>query len=178
MSCECHFILTIRAVNASFGRFHMHERNERLRLEYLQWNMRAMCFWKWVFYGADRLRFTASGSRMSFLQSERGGGGEREGLGPARKASESGLALGPVTAWGPADPGLLFLSQNNNPLLSKAPTKGPVPTSVGGSPRVAGLGRGLYFWWSHLFWVPVIWGKCQRGWDGWQCLGELRLTRF
>lgn len=133
-----------------------------------------------VFYGTDRRRFTASGSQMSFLQSECGGVGEREGLGPARKASEHGLALGPVTARGPADPGLLFLSQNNNPLLSKDPTKGPVPTPVGGSPRVAGLGRGPYFWWSHLFWVPVIWvrEKCQRGWDGWQCLRELRLTRF
>lgn len=75
---------------------------------------------------------------MSFLQSERGGVGEREGLGPAQKASERGLALGPMTARGPADPRLLFLSQNNNPLLSKAPTKGPVPTPVGGSLDLAG----------------------------------------
>ncbi len=51
-----------------------------------------------VFYGADRRRFTASGSQMSFLQSERGGVGEREGLGPVRKAFECGLALGPMTA--------------------------------------------------------------------------------
>lgn len=75
---------------------------------------------------------------MSFLQSERGGVGEREGLGPAWKASECGLAFGPVAARGPADPGLLFLSQNNNPLSSKAPTKGPVPTPDGGLRDLAG----------------------------------------
>ncbi len=51
-----------------------------------------------VFYGADHRRFTASGSQMLFLQSERGGVGKREGLGPARKAFECGLALGPMTA--------------------------------------------------------------------------------
>lgn len=63
---------------------------------------------------------------------------EREGLGPARKASECGLVLRPVTVRGPADPGLPFLSQNNNTLLSKALTKGPVHTPVGGSLDLAG----------------------------------------
>lgn len=91
---------------------------------------------------------------MSFLQSERGGVGEREGLGPAWKASECGLAFGPVAARGSADPGLLFLSQNNNPLSSKAPTKGPIPTPVGG----CGTWQGPLF----LVVSPVL-GACHLG---------------
>lgn len=144
-----------------------HQRTERLNVERLQWNPRVVNKYESQRFWQRRPPSLHSHRISNVISSKRACRRKKEGLGPGRTAFERGLALRAHDRLGSAS----FFSLKT--IISS-------PAKKLSSSGVTGLGRRSYFWCSHLFWAPVIWarGKCQRGWNGWQCLRGLKPTRF